>query len=303
MAHTLLVTGSIGFDTVTTPHGHVENVIGGSAVYFSFAAGHYTRVRLVGVVGEDFPPAFRDQLASGNIDLSGLEVRRGSKTFRWTGKFVDDMSQAETLDIHVNVLAESGPKVPDAFADSDLVFLANTHPVRQRELLAQVRRPRLSLCDTVDHWIINERDALVETLKLVSGVILNDAEARLLTGETNLITAGREILRYGPQFVAIKKAAHGALLLSPDGITQVPAYPTEEVKDPTGAGDSFAGGILGYLATQDRLDTAALRRAVVRGVVLASFTIEDFSMRRITSVTRKEIDARIEEMLAMLRIE
>ena len=297
------MTGSIGIDTVSTPHGRVENVIGGSAVYFSFAAGQYTHVRLVGVVGEDFPAEFRDLLASGNIDVAGLEIRRGSKTFRWTGKFEGDMNRAETVDIHVNVLAEAGPKIPASFADSEVVFLANTHPALQRELLSQVRSPRLSVCDTVDHWIINEREELIATLKRVSGVILNDGEARMLMGETNLVTAGRRILALGPRFVVIKKGEHGSLLVTAEGVTAVPAYPTENVKDPTGAGDSFAGGMLGYLCTQSTLDTAALRRALVRGTVSASFTIEDFSLGRVLRVTREELDARVREMTQMLRIE
>ena len=299
----LLVTGSIGIDTVVTPHGRAEEVPGGSSVYFSFAATQYEPVRFVGVVGEDFPPAFRDLLASREIDLTGLEVRRGSKTFRWTARYVGDMAQAETVDIQLNVLGEAGPKVPQAFADSDVVFLANTHPSLQREMLAQVRAPQLSVCDTVDHWIGNERDALIETLKVVDGVIINDGEARQLTGSHNLITAGKEILRLGPRFAVIKKGEHGALLITADGATAIPAYPTENVKDPTGAGDSFAGGMLGYLAAEGKFDTPALRRALVRGTVSASFAIEDFSLQRVMEVTRPEIDARVAELIEMLRIE
>jgi len=299
----LLVTGSIGIDNVITPHGQVEEVLGGSSVYFSFAATQYTPVRFVGVVGEDFPPAFRDLLVSPEIDLSGLEVRKGSKTFRWSGKYVGDMAQAETVDIELNVLAEAAPKVPAAFTDSDVVFLANTHPTLQREMLAQVAAPKLTVCDTIDLWINNERASLIETLKAVNGVIINDAEARMLTGSSNLVTAGKGILELGPNFTVIKKGEHGALLVTTDGVTVVPAYPTENVKDPTGAGDSFAGGMLGYLAAGGRFDTASLRRALVRGTVSASFAIEDFSLRRVMNVTREEIDVRVAELLDMLRIE
>ena len=299
----LMVTGSIGIDTVLTPHGNVEDVLGGSSVYFSLAAAQYLRVRFVGAVGADFPPAFRDQLASRNIDLAGLEVRRGSKTFRWTGKYVGDMAQAETLHLELNVMGEAPPPVPPAFADSDVVFLANTHPTLQRTMLGRVRAPRLSVCDTIDHWIKNERAELIETLKVVHGVILNDAEARLLTGATNLITAGKNLLKYGPRFAVVKKGEHGAMLVTADSVTALPACPTERVTDPTGAGDSFAGGMMGYLAAEGRFDTPALRRALLRGTVAASFAIEDFSVRRAMTVTRAEIDARVAELAAMLRIE
>lgn len=299
----LLVTGSIGIDTVTTPHGQAEEVLGGSSVYFSFSATQFCPVCFVGAVGEDFPPAFRDMLASRDIDLAGLEVRKGSKTFRWQGKYVGDMSQAETVAIELNVLAEAAPKVPEAFIHSDVVFLANTHPTLQREMLAQVASPRLTVCDTINHWIDNERPSLVKTLEAVNGVIINDAEARMLTGSSNLVTAGKDILKFGPSFVVIKKGEHGALLVTEDGATAVPAYPTENVKDPTGAGDSFAGGMLGYLAAEGKFDTATLRRALLRGTVTASFAIEDFSLRRVMDVTREEIDARVAELIEMLRIE
>ncbi len=299
----LLVTGSIGIDTVITPHGQAQDVLGGSSVYFALAAAQYVPVRFVGAVGEDFPPAFRDQLASRGIDLTGLEVRRGSKTFRWTGKYVGAMAQAETVHLELNVMGEAPPTVPPAFADSDVVFLANTHPTLQRRMLAQVRSPRFVVCDTIDHWINHERASLWETLKVVDGVVINDAEARMLTEVPNLVTAGKAILRLGPGFVVIKKGEHGAMLVTGDGVTAVPAYPTEKVKDHTGAGDSFAGGMMGYLAAAGRFDTSTLRRALLRGTVSASFTIEDFSVRRVMTVTRQEIDARVAELAAMLRIE
>ncbi|MCK4659550.1 MAG: sugar kinase [Phycisphaerae bacterium] len=299
----LLVTGSIGIDTVTTPHGQAEEVLGGSSVYFAFAATQYTPVRFVGVVGDDFPPEFRDVLASREIDLTGLEVRAGSKTFRWTGKYVGDMGEAETVDVSLNVLAEAAPKVPAAFVDSEVVFLANTHPALQREMLAQVKAPRLTVCDTMNLWIANEREALFETLKVVNGVIINDGEARQLAEQANLVTAGKDVLKLGPDFVVIKKGEHGALLVTADGATAIPAYPTENVKDPTGAGDSFAGGMLGYLASQGKFDTATLRRALLRGTVTASFAIEDFSLRRVRNVTRQEIDERTAELVEMLRID
>jgi len=299
----LLVTGSIGIDTVTTPFGHVEDVLGGSAVYFAIAASHYTRVRLVAVVGDDFPDGFRRALESRNVDLAGLELRRGSRTFRWTGRFEGDMNAAETVDVKLNVLAEKAPRVPTAFTDSETVFLANTHPTLQREVLSQLASPRLSVCDSMNLWIETERDSLIETLRRVTGVIINDGEARQLTGRMNLIEAGESILGFGPKFVIIKKGEHGALLLTHDGAFAGPAFPTKLVRDPTGAGDSFAGGVLGYLTEQGRHDTGTLRRAMVRGTVAASFAIEDFSIRRVERLTRTEIDQRVDQYLDMLRVE
>jgi sugar/nucleoside kinase (ribokinase family) len=298
----LLVTGSIAIDTVSTPHGRAENVLGGSAVYFSFAASHYGPVRLVGVVGEDFPRPYREVLSEREIDLAGLEVRQGASTFRWHGRFDGDMSQAETVEVRLNVLAERGPKVPQKFADSRAVFLANTHPTLQRELLEQLNGPELVVCDTMDLWINTERESLLATLRRVTGVILNDAEARLLTKKMNLIEAGDEILKLGPRFVIIKKGEHGALLVTREGPAAIPAYPTREVRDPTGAGDSFAGGILGYLSSRNRLDVETLRRSMVHGTVAASFAIEGFSLSRVREVTRTDIDRRVEEYMNMLRV-
>ncbi len=299
----LLVTGSVGIDTVSTPLGRAENVLGGSAVYFAFAASKYVPVRLVAVVGEDFPDEFRGILAAGDIDLAGLETRPGSKTFRWTGQFEGDMNAAKTVDVQLNVLAERSPKVPPAFVDSDAVFLANTHPTLQRELLAQLSAPKIVVCDSMNLWIANERESLVKTLRLVTGAIVNDDEARQLTGQRNLIEAGEAVLELGPKFVMIKKGEHGALLVTADGAAAIPAFPTKLVRDPTGAGDSFAGGVLGYLCAQGSADTETLRRAMVRGTVAASFTIEDFSLGRVRNLTRAEIDRRVDQFVNMLRFE
>ncbi len=299
----LLVTGSMGIDTVTTPHGHAADVLGGSAVYFAFAAVPFIDVRLVGVVGEDFPDEMRTMLSSKNIDLAGLETRKGSKTFRWSGKYTEDMNDRDTLDVQLNVLAEAGPKVPESFADSDVVFLANTHPALQREMRAAIKKPRLTVCDTMDLWIETARDELIKTLGVVDGLIINDAESLQLTGRKNIIEAGDELLKLGPKFAVIKKGEHGALLVTQSGLTAIPAFPTRNVKDPTGAGDSFAGGMLGYLAGENNIDDEALRRSLIRGTVAASFTIEDFSLGRIKDVTRQEIDQRIRQMTDMLRID
>lgn len=299
----LLVTGSIGIDTVSTPHGHVEGVLGGSAVYFAFAASQYVPVRLVGVVGEDFPDDFRNVFGTREIDLAGLEVRPGSKTFRWTGRYEGAMNVADTVDVSLNVLAEQAPKVPPAFADSRTVFLANTHPTLQRELLGQIKDPSIVVCDTMNLWIDNERDSLLQTLRVVTGVIINDDEVRSLTGKVNLIEAGEAILDLGPRFIMIKKGEHGALLVSGMGPVAMPAYPAKVVRDPTGAGDSFAGGVLGYLAKEERDDPDTLRRAMVHGTIAASFAIEDFSLKRVQALTRAEIDSRVDKYVSMLRVE
>ncbi len=299
----LLVTGSIGIDSVATPHGKADDVLGGTAVYFSFAASNFTRVRLVGVVGDDFPSEMLDVFARRDVDLAGLERREGSKTFRWQGKFVGDMNEAETLGVDLNVLAEHGPKIPDSFTDSDTVFLANTHPTLQRELLSQVKSPKLTVCDSMNLWIANEKEELLKTLAVVDGVIINDGEARQLTDRYNLVEIGDMLLDMGPKFAVIKKGEHGAILFTSEGPVAIPAFPTKTVVDPTGAGDSFAGGMLGYLTEIGDTSPAALRRAIVRGTIAASFTIESFSINRAVEVTREQIEDRVKTFLAMLRIE
>ncbi|RJP30647.1 MAG: sugar kinase [Phycisphaerales bacterium] len=299
----LLVTGSIAFDSVSTPFGRAEDVLGGTAVYFSLAASYYVPVRLVAVVGEDFPEEHRRVLAERRIDLSGLEVRPGAQTFRWTGRYEGAMNEAQTLDVRLNVLAEAPPAVPEAFRDSRFVFLANTHPALQKDLAAQLDAPTVVVCDTMNLWIETEKEALLDTLAIVDGVIINDGEARLLTGRVNLIEAGEEVMALGPRFVIIKKGEHGSVLISEEGVTAIPAFPARKVVDPTGAGDSFAGGLMGHLAAVGRCDPEALRSAMVRGTVAASFAIEDFSMNRVRTLTRGEIDRRVGDFLRMLRLE
>ncbi len=298
----LLVTGSIGIDDVETPFGRVEAVLGGSAVYFAYAATLYCPLRLVGVVGEDFPDRFREVFAARPIDLAGLETRKGSRTFRWSGRYTGDMSSAQTLRTDLNVLGEHGPRIPDSFRDSRYVFLANTHPDLQRELLAQLTEPRLVVCDTMNLWIETTRAALFETLRLVHGLVINDGEARMLTGQNNLVRAGRAILDLGPRFVIIKKGEHGALYVSRDGLFVVPAFPTDRVKDPTGAGDSFAGGVMGWLAAQGDDSLPTMRAALVRGTVAASFAIEGFSLEAVRDLTREQVEDRVQTYLDMMRL-
>ncbi|NLX15269.1 MAG: sugar kinase [Phycisphaerales bacterium] len=296
----LLVTGSIGIDDVKTPFGSVENVYGGSAVYFSFAAKLFTQVRFVGVAGEDFPADFRAFLESEGIDLAGLEIRRGSQTFRWSGQYEQPTSDAETVSVQLNVLAEAGPTIPPRFADSDCVFLAATHPALQQDLVRQLKSPRLIMADTRDLWIKTEHDALIKTLSMVHGAILNDAEARLLTDQNNLVLAGREMLKMGPQFVVIKKGEHGAMLVTADAVAVLPAYPTTEVIDPTGAGDSFAGGMMGYLDRQGEISMLTLKRALAHGMIIASYVIEDFSLRRLEKLARCDVEQRLAQYVEMM---
>jgi cytidine kinase len=299
----LLVTGSIGIDTVRTPHGEAQEVLGGSAVYFSFAASLFSPVALVGVVGEDFPQAFHDVLANRGIDLGGLEKRAGSKTFRWTGSYEGSMNEAQTLNVELNVLAEAGPRIPDHLKDSRFVFLANTHPALQRDLLSQLNPPHLVMCDTMNLWIKTEREELIRTLGVVNGIVLNDGEARMLTGQTNLVTAGRKILDWGPTFVVIKKGEHGSMLVLPKEVFVLPAYPTTDVVDPTGAGDSFAGGMMGYLASKGTFNPAVLKQALARGTIAASLTIEGFSLNRLGTATKDEVERRLQAFALMMRFD
>src|SRR5215207_7252029 len=245
----LLVTGSIGIDTVETPFGKRDDVIGGSAVYFSYAASFFTPVRLVGVVGDDCPRALFDVFKGRDIDTAGLEVRQGSKTFRWHGSYVENLNEAVTVEVDLNVLAERAPKLPPQYLDSRYVFLANTHPVLQQEMLGRLKSPKLVVADTMNLWIQTQRDELCKLLGRIHGLVLNDGEARLLTEEKNLIKAAREVLKMGPKFV-VNKGEHGSMLVTNrDEVFVLPAYPADTVVDPTGAGDSFAGGMMGYLST------------------------------------------------------
>jgi sugar/nucleoside kinase (ribokinase family) len=292
----LLVTGSIGIDTVETPYGKRDDVIGGSAIYFSYASSFFTPVRLVGVVGEDAPKSMFDVFKGRDVDTAGLEIRKGSKTFRWHGSYVKDLNEAETVEVDLNVLAERAPKVPEPFLDSKYVFLANTHPALQQQMAQSLKHARLIVADTMNLWIQTTRDELLKLLTMIHGLVLNDGEARLLTGKTNLIEAAREVLKLGPKFVVIKKGEHGCLMCSARDTFVLPAFPADRVVDPTGAGDSFAGGMMGYLATQGgSISPATIKRALAFGTVVASFTIADFSLGGLQATTRELIDDRWHE--------
>jgi cytidine kinase len=291
----LLVTGSIGLDTVETPAGKRDNILGGSAVYFAYAASFFTPVRLVGVVGEDFPVTSFDGFQGREVDTTGLEIRKGSKTFRWHGSYVKDLNEAVTVEVDLNVLAERAPKIPSQFLESKYIFLANTHPVLQQEMLRSLKSPKLIVADTMNLWIQTERVELVKLLSHIHGLVLNDGEARLLTEKKNLIAAAQAVLKLGPKFVVIKKGEHGCLLCTQNDTFVLPAFPADKVVDPTGAGDSFAGGMMGYLATQGTFSASTIKRALAFGTVVASYTIADFSLAGLQSTTRDHIDQRWHE--------
>src|SRR3954466_9082476 len=296
----LLAVGSIALDSVETPHGVVTDALGGSACFFSYAASFFTPVRLVGVVGEDFPEAHRTMLENRKIDTSGLIVEEGGKTFRWRGKYTGDMNMAETLEVHLNVLGTFNPELSPKFAETPFVFLANGHPATQRKVLSQARKKKLIVADTMNLWIETQRDELNALLREVDGLVLNDGEARMLTERINLVRAGLDVLELGPKFVIIKKGEHGALFLSREETFVMPAFPLAEVVDPTGAGDSFAGGFMGYLASTGKTDPATLKRAMAYGTVVASFNVEDFSLRRFQRTIRDEIEHRLESYRIMM---
>ena len=292
----LLVTGSIGIDTVETPDGKAENILGGSSVYFSYAASFFTPVRLVGAVGEDCPSNFLKPLEDNkNIDMSGLEIREGSKTFRWHGKYHEDVNQRDTISVDLNILAEQAPVIPEQFADSNYIFLANTAPSLQREFIKQCKNPKFIVADTMDLWIETARGELVELMKEIDGIVLNDSEAQLFTGKNNVIEAGHEIAGMVKQFCVIKKGQHGAILFAEGNAYPLPSYPSTKVVDPTGAGDCFAGGFMGHIAATDKTDTKTLRRAVAMGTMVASIELEDFSLNKLTQIGKDEIYERLDE--------
>ncbi len=292
--HEVLVVGSIGLDSIKTPFGEVFEVLGGSAIYFSIAASFFTSVRLVGVIGEDFPDQHIKLLKKHGIDLSGLQVLPG-KTFRWKGNYGYDLNEAITLDTELNVLADFVPQVPEIYKDIKYVFLANIDPDLQLAVLDQIKKPELVVCDTMNFWIHGKRDSLIEVLKRVDIVIMNDAEARELCKEPNLVKAGRAILSWGPKRVIIKKGEHGALMFANGSFFSAPAYPLEEIFDPTGAGDTFAGGFVGYLASCKQIKDTDMRKAIIYGATLASFVVEDFSVQKTAALNQQEIRDRYQE--------
>ena len=291
---TVLVVGSVALDSVETPFGKAEDVLGGSATYFSASASHQTPVQLVGVVGDDYPVEKLRALSDRGVDLAGLEHMTG-ESFRWRGRYRHDLNSCETLETRLGVFSHFRPKIPAQFKSAKYVFLGNIDPRLQLEVLKQVDKPKLVACDTMNFWIESRRDDLIELLKHVDLITLNDGEARQLTEKSNLVHAARWILEHGPRTVVIKKGEHGAFMFTSSSVFFAPAYPLESVYDPTGAGDSFAGGFIGYLARTDDLSDASLRRAVIHGSAMGSFVVEGFSITRLLDVTRADIDKRVAE--------
>lgn len=296
----LLVVGSVALDSVETPTAKRERVLGGSAVFFSYAASYFSDVSLVGAVGEDWPHEHTEFLQTRRIDTQGLEVVPGGKTFYWHGKYLPNMNDRETLDVHLNVLETFNPKLPERYRDCRFVFLANGSPTVQLQVLDQLPGARLTVADTMDLWIQIQRDELLELLRRIDGLVLNDSEAKLLTGEENLVRAGHRVREMGPRFVVIKKGEHGAMFFSEHETYVMPAYPTPEVIDPTGAGDSFAGGMMGYLCEQDNFEPATLKAAMAYGTITASFTVQDFSLDGLKRIERPDIERRMEEYRRMM---
>jgi cytidine kinase len=296
----LVVVGSVALDSVITPTQTRDNVLGGSAVYFSYAASFFTSVRLAGAVGEDWPAEHTKLLQARGIDTTGLQIIKGGKTFFWRGKYLANMNDRETLDIQLNVMDQFNPILPETYRRCKFLFLANGSTKLQMKVLDQCTGPSLVVADTMDLWIRTEPNELRELLKRIDGLVLNDSEAKLLTGIDNLVKAGHAVRQMGPRFVVIKKGEHGAMFFSEHETYVLPAYPTTEVVDPTGAGDSFAGGMMGYLAEQDNFDPKTLKEAMAYGTLMASFTVEDFSLDRLKCITREDLDTRMVEYKQML---
>ena len=298
----ILVVGSIALDSVETPFGTAEEALGGAAVYFSYAASFFNRVRLVGVIGEDFPEEHLNLLEGRNIDLAGLERSHGN-TFRWKGRYDYDLNEAHTLDTQLNVFETFSPRIPEAFKDSDFVFLANIQPELQLQVAQQVNSPRIIACDTMNFWIEGAYDQLRETLKSVDILVINDAETRELAREPSLVKAARQILEWGPKTLVVKRGEYGVLMFHGNSVFSAPAYPLEEVFDPTGAGDTFAGGFMGFLSTQEEISEASIRQAIIFGSTLASFNVEDFSLGRMKTLEMQDILDRFAEFKTLSHFE
>jgi sugar/nucleoside kinase (ribokinase family) len=298
----VLVVGSVALDSVETPFGKADDVLGGSATFFSAAASIFTPVQLVGVIGSDYPVEKLEPLEKRGVDLAGLERADGT-SFRWRGRYSHDLNSAETLETHLGVFSRFSPKIPEQFRNAPFVFLGNIDPRLQLDVLKQVERPKLVACDTMNFWIQSRRPDLVELLSHVDLVTLNDGEARQLTEKVNLVQAAKWIMDCGPKHVIIKKGEHGAFMFNRESIFFAPAFPLESVFDPTGAGDSFAGGFIGYLARTDDLSEANMRRAVMYGSAMGSFAVEKFSTERLMTLTREELASRIGDLKRLVSFE
>ena len=300
----LLVVGSIALDTIETPFGHADRVAGGSAVYISAAASYFTApIRLVGVVGSDFPKSEIEFLESRGIDLAGLQTIEGGKTFHWSGRYHYDLNQRDTLDTQLNVFEKFDPVLPASYRKSRYILLGNIDPVLQKSVIESMeQKPELVICDTMNFWIEGKHDELLRTLKKVDVIIVNDSEARLLSSEPNLVKAAKKIMNLGPRIVIIKKGEHGELLFTGDTIFSAPAFPLEFIYDPTGAGDAFAGGFVGHLARTEDLSDENLKRAVIYGSVMASFSVTKFGIEGLKELSDIEILGRYRDFIELSRV-
>ncbi len=300
----LLVVGSLALDTIETPFGRAEMVAGGSAVYVSVAASYFAApIRLVGVIGSDFPKQEIEFLESRGVDLTGLQTIQGGKTFHWSGRYHYDLNERDTLSTDLNVFEKFNPEIPQSYRKSRYVILGNIDPILQRRVIESMgQKPELVICDTMNFWIQGKHDELLQTLKLVDIIIVNDSEARLLSSEPNLIKAAKIIMKLGPRIVIIKKGEHGALLFTGDTIFSAPAFPLEFIYDPTGAGDSFAGGFVGHLARTEDLSDENFKRAVVYGSVMASFCVTKFGIKGLKDLSDIEIMGRYRDFIELSRV-
>jgi len=297
----ILVVGSVAFDGIETPFGKVDKCIGGAATYFSVAASFFTPVKIVAVVGEDFGDEEMKVFAGRNIDTSGIQQVKGQKTFFWQGEYGYDLNVAITKDTQLNVFADFNPVLPESFIDPKVLFLANIDPDLQYRVLEQAGRPGLVALDTMNYWIESKKASLEKLMKEVDVMIINEAEVRQFTGEANLVKGARTMMTLGPETLVVKRGEYGVLMFHGDKVFASPAYPLESVFDPTGAGDSFAGAMMGYIASQDSADVRTLRRAIAYGTVTASFALEDFSLRRLVEISRDDIDRRMSEFEELTR--
>jgi sugar/nucleoside kinase (ribokinase family) len=296
----LLVVGTVGLDTVQTPTASQAEFLGGSAVHFSIAASFFTPANLVSVVGDDWPDDHRALLCSRGVNIEGLKVVPGGKTFRWAGRYHENMNDRDTLATHLNVYEDFDPVLPDDYRRSRYVFLANGSPQSQHRVLDQLHGPRLVVADTMNLWIDIAHDELMRLFQRIDGLVINDSEAKMLSGTENLVAAGHAVRERGPKFVIIKKGEHGAMFFAERETYVLPAFPTERVIDPTGAGDSFAGGMMGYLAERNAFDPRTLKSALAYGILTASFSVEGFGVDRLNEITRADIEGRMEKYRQML---
>jgi sugar/nucleoside kinase (ribokinase family) len=298
----LVIVGSIGLDDIQTKFEKRENLLGGSVSYACAAASFFSKTGMVGIVGGDFPPSHIETYRQFGINLDGLEIDESGRTFRWSGVYDDDMINRSTLSTELNVLEKFAPELPESYRDAPFILLGNIQPELQLHILEEARSPKFVIADTMDLWINIAAEPLREVISRVNMLTLNDSEARLLTGKYNLKACASAIMEMGPDYVVIKKGEHGAMLLSRNGIFLVPAYPVDTVTDPTGAGDSFAGGFMGSLAAADNISDSSVRKALLNGAVVASFGVEAFSLERLKSITKNDIQNRLNELIQMTSI-